>query len=85
MPYIPHEARVRMLEGIIGGVGVPKTAGELNWMITGRCREYLGPHPRYKDFNEVIGVLECVKMEFYRRMVAPYEDRKKEINGDVYK
>jgi len=31
-----------------------------------------------------MGVLECIKQEFYRRAVAPYEDKKKEENGDVY-
>jgi hypothetical protein len=27
--------------------------------------------------------LECCKLEIYRRLVAPYEDKKKEENGDV--
>jgi len=31
-----------------------------------------------------VGVLECAKMELYRRVAAPYEDKKKEENGDVY-
>ena len=38
----------------------------------------------YTNINEIIGVLECVKMELYRRIAAPYEDKKKEENGDVY-
>ena len=38
----------------------------------------------YHAYNEIIGVLECVKQEFYRRMVAPYEDKKCEENGDVF-
>jgi hypothetical protein len=27
--------------------------------------------------------LECCKLEIYRRLVAPYEDKKKDENGDV--
>ena len=33
---------------------------------------------------EVRGVVECVKLEFYRRAVAAYEDEKCKENGDVY-
>ena len=38
----------------------------------------------YSDYNEVVGLLESVKLEFYRRMVANYEDSKIIVNGDVY-
>jgi hypothetical protein len=38
----------------------------------------------YSDYNEIIGVLECAKMEFYRRLAAPYEDSKIIVNGDVF-
>ena len=37
----------------------------------------------YADHNSVVGVLECVKQEFYRRNTAPYEDEKVIENGDV--
>jgi hypothetical protein len=64
----------------------PVTPGELNFCITRMCLEYTGANwsPNYALFNEIIGVLECVKQEFYRRAVAPYEDKKIEENGDVY-
>lgn len=38
---------------------------------------------RYADYNEVIGMLESCKLEFYRRHVSPYEDKKIQQNGDV--
>jgi hypothetical protein len=38
---------------------------------------------RYYHINKAVGVLECIKMEFYRRVAAPYEDTKIEQNGDV--
>lgn len=39
---------------------------------------------KFSTYSHAIGVLECVKLELYRRMIAPYEDRKCEENGDVY-
>ena len=37
----------------------------------------------YENFNAMIGALECCKQEYYRRIIAPYEDKKIEENGDV--
>lgn len=61
------------------------SAGDLNYAITKLITHYLDNFGhRYEHFNAVIGVLECAKLEVYRRVVAPYEDEKKEENGDVY-
>ena len=38
----------------------------------------------YKTINDIVGALEGAKAEFQRRIVAPYEDKKRQINGDVY-
>jgi hypothetical protein len=79
VPYIKASDRDDLL--------VPQTAGELNWKITNECLNYLhqdGGSPTYADYNEVIGALECCKLELYRRAVVPYEERKIEENGDVY-
>ena len=38
---------------------------------------------KYADINELIGALECAKLEFYRRKAAPYEDKKAVENGDL--
>lgn len=63
----------------------PALPGELNYVITKLCCEYaLGGPLNYEVINDVIGALEGAKMEFYRRIVAVYEDQKKEENGDVY-
>lgn len=34
--------------------------------------------------NDFLGILECVKLEFYRRVGVPHEDIKCEENGDCY-
>ena len=59
--------------------------GELNYAITMLCKDYLdNAGHSYTMYNEVIGVLECAKLELYRRLAAPYEDEKIKENGDVY-
>ncbi len=81
MPYIGQEARERML------TQHPMTVGELNYSITQMCRTFLKQpkdKPTYTHYNEIIGVLECVKQEFYRRACVPFEDNKRIANGDVY-
>ena len=62
------------------------TEGELNYVITSLILLWLKQRIRvsYQWINAVMGVLECTKLELYRRMVALYEDDKKEDNGDVY-
>lgn len=58
-------------------------AGELNYLITWIIDRQLD-NANYARYNEIIGMLECCKLELYRRMIAPYEDVKKKENGDVY-
>jgi hypothetical protein len=78
MPYIEERFRKRLKESY------PVTSGELNYVITKIINEYVGGRRSYSVYNEIIGVLECAKQEFYRRVVSLYEDKKKEDNGDVY-
>jgi hypothetical protein len=83
VPYINQRQRAILDLG----ADAPHNAGELNYAISRTIHAYLrykgGDLPRYSDFNEVIGVLECAKLELYRRHVAPYEDVKIAENGDV--
>jgi Domain of unknown function (DUF6899) len=82
MPYVKRTDRTRLDCG-----GPPETAGELNYLVTRLVDGYLGRKGvSYANLNEVVGVLECAKLELYRRIVARYEDRKiaDPENGDVY-
>jgi hypothetical protein len=66
-------------------VSKPENPGELNYLITKLIDLYLQDKGlKYKNINEVIGVLECAKLELYRRIAGPYEDKKIVSNGDVY-
>lgn len=82
MPYIKGMDRVKLNNVLMELCPLVTDVGELNYCIT---KLLLGTHTRsYQDYNELIGVLECCKLEFYRRAVSKYEDTKIEQNGDVY-
>jgi hypothetical protein len=81
MPYIPQESRT----ALIYDTAWPETVGELNWAITSLIDEYINQKGvSYAVLNSAIGVLECAKLELYRRIAAPYEDKKLQENGEVY-
>ena len=82
MPYISREQRVE-LDRWLSKLELPRwKLGDLNYVIT---KHLLNTNPEnYQDYDTLIGLLECIKLEFYRRAVAPYEDRKRDENGEVY-
>lgn len=82
MPYIKQERRDELFGTYNVGIGNP---GELNWAFTQLATEYITKMGlSYTTINDVIGALEGAKLEFYRRVAAPYEDLKIKENGDVY-
>ncbi len=87
MPYIKSEARpeldARMAALIehIKTLPVEEQDGAFNYTVT---RMILSIYPlRYFHINRVMGVLECIKQEFYRVVAGPYEDKKIEESGVV--
>ena len=90
MPYINLAARLRLdhcitdLQRELSPPIQTLLDGELNYCIT-RLLIACYTHDGYFDLQRAIGVLECAKLEFYRRAVAPYEDGKARANGDAYK
>lgn len=81
MPYIKQEDRVRLKALPVSIM----TAGELNYTFTKSILDYIAMNgTSYQIFNDIIGALEGAKLEFYRRVVADYEDGKITQNGDVY-
>ena len=80
MPYIKQSDRIDLEEG-----RRPQTAGELNYIITNLLIDYTYEKGlNYETINSIIGVLECAKLEYYRRLASSYEDTKIQQNGDVY-
>lgn len=81
LPYIKDYKRSDLADRTT----LPTDPGELNYVLTHTCNAYLEmTGTNYSQINEVIGALECAKLEFYRRIAVPYEDKKLIENGDVY-
>jgi len=87
MPYIKPEYREVLekplddLWGTLMYIPGEDLAGVLTYIIY-----YLFinmPGKRYREFAALLGILDSVGKEFYRRVIAPYEDEKIQQNGDV--
>ena len=82
MPYIKPENRTKFnspIEDVVAAL----TVNEQFDVISSVVWELFKKNPRYSTANNLMGVLECVKAEFYRRQVANLEDRKIIENGDI--
>jgi len=91
MPYITRDKREqldRMIDELVislknldptGDV----TEGNMNYTIT-RLLNAVYEKTSYRNINEIIGILECAKLEYYRKRASVYEDKKIKENGDVY-
>ena len=94
MPYIKSDDRAKFtLHADHGAEGIKlvvDTAGELQYCIALLAMNYLSRAAgrkgkfSYQELNDVMGALDGASKEFYRRVVAPYEDGKCVQNGDVY-
>jgi phosphoribosylaminoimidazole (AIR) synthetase len=83
MPYIEPEAR-ETLDNWIDCLKLENlSAGELNYIIS-RLLYIWCKEDNYAIYNAGMGVLECVKQEVYRRVIAKLEDKKRKQNGEVF-
>jgi len=82
MPYIKQFDREQLHNPDC--IREPVNSGELNFLITLLIKDYYNCKPCYQSINDIVGALEGAKLEFYRRVAAPYEDTKIKENGDVY-
>ena len=88
MPYIIKEKRERFEPAVANLVALlqedpENVAGNLNYVITTVLKRLIATNKRYKTMNDLVGALECCKLELYRRVVGPYEDIAIKRNGDV--
>lgn len=93
MPYIPRTDRpiydesISRLAESLRLQPETKRKGHANYVITQILRLAWGveepSNESYSSYADLIGTLECAKLELYRRWVAPYEDRAIESNGDL--
>jgi hypothetical protein len=80
MPYVEKGVRASLEDG-----RKPTKPGELNYLVTKLVDSFLMMSGvSYTSINAAIGVLECAKLELYRKIAAPYENKKAAENGEVY-
>lgn len=80
MPYIELAVRASLEDG-----RKATKPGELNYLITKLVDSFLMMSGvSYTSINAAIGALECAKLELYRKVASPYEDKKERENGAVY-
>lgn len=80
MPYVDRARRQ-----VLDAGHPPATSGDLAYVLTKELLSYLEHHgEQFQTHSEILGALEATKLEWYRRRLAPYEDEKCEVNGDVY-
>jgi hypothetical protein len=87
MPYITQEERAIVdseVQALITRLAAKGwNEGMVNYSISTILWEWFHQLPGYKTVNAVVGVLGCVKDEFYRRLASEYEDYKRVRNGDL--
>ena len=93
MPYIAPQDRpvyddsIRQLAETLARQSPEKRKGHANYVITQILRGAFGVTTpggeSYSNYADVVGTLECAKLEIYRRWVAPYEDGAIQRHGDV--
>ena len=89
MPYIKTTRRSALdpdIDELAGTLeAMNSKRGDLNYTISRLILAYVQAKggPSYDTLCDVTGVLNDVKTEFERRVVAPYEDQKIIENGDL--
>lgn len=92
MPYIKQKHRKKLLlEEMMYTTGrecidfeLINNPGELQYVMSIIFKSYIERKGlNYQNCNDVMGALAGAQMEFYRRVVVPYEDSKIKENGDV--
>lgn len=82
MPYVDMKCResLDIIVNLMKNIGI-KADGDLNYVLFKFCKENI--NTSYNDIKNFIGEMRQCISEIERRILAPYEDKKIEENGDV--
>jgi len=69
----------RLIEDTMGG---KENTGVVVYVVYLLLKRIYG-EGNFEVRSNALKVLESAKLEYYRRVIAPYEDKKIRINGDV--
>ncbi|HUU86537.1 MAG TPA: hypothetical protein VMX17_02140 [Candidatus Glassbacteria bacterium] len=91
MPYIPQKDRDRyndlvdaIVEKLVELDDTQLVKGHHNYImytLALKLADKIGI--RYATLQDIIGTFDCCKIEFYNKVVEPYEKKAIEKNGDV--
>ncbi|MCS7095923.1 MAG: hypothetical protein N3F10_02480 [Candidatus Bathyarchaeota archaeon] len=87
MPYIKKDERAELdkiadqISALMEKLPDKDRDGCLNYLFTKTLKAIY--RPSYLNYERVMGLLECIQHEFYRRWIAPYEESKMREHGDV--
>lgn len=88
MPYIKPHYRPeidKLLQPLLAHLmqfPLEKQDGAVNYTVT-RILKAVYADDNYFTYNRSMGTLAALQSEWYRRKIAPYEDKKIKENGDV--
>ena len=81
MPYVEPSTRDRIDAGItIDSINAP---GELAYAISRVINAFTDGNVCYTTIALVVGVLQTMQYEYYRKVASPYADKKEMRNGVV--
>ena len=93
MPYIPKEYRPNydkhikaMVKAVVEyeQISAKDGIGHLNYIMTAMIHLYADSRGiSYSTYNDMIGVLECAKLELYADKIKPYENKAIKKNGAI--
>jgi hypothetical protein len=82
MPYVVPEARPKLDDVVeVMAKNCVKPNGGLNYVLFAYCKRHI--QPSYGNYKNYIGEIIEASCEIRRRLLAPYEDEKIKLNGDV--
>lgn len=84
MPYITPERRAIFDEALAQAASQLESEGEINYCIYKLCTLFIERvGESYDKLSMCSSAMEHAKLEWYRRRLAPYEDGKIVVNGDI--
>lgn len=85
MPYIKPKNRGKLDAAIDSLILRIDNKGELNYTVSRLMSGYVVQRGKnYQNLSDAMAALADAIKEFYRRVVVPYENKKIEMNGDVF-
>ncbi len=78
-PLIVHLNGFHETDDMVGRLNY--AISQVIWRLSGS--EWVGGTRTYARLNAIDGVMGLAQAEFRRRIVAPYEDEKRKVHGDI--